>query len=154
MAIEKIQVNSTVYNLSSTVFDGQWVISPYMILQGTALSATTTYQYSLTSYLPNDGYSYEVIFSGTCSTTSTKGKTASVFIYPGQKTYSDMETLSGGIRIARAVARTAANQKYGGSAVVPLTGATRYITVNTMDSSANSTVYLWASAYRRLGTNA
>lgn len=87
-------------NISSSVkaIDGQWVISTTTLSTATAVG---TYTIDLSSYLPNDNYSYEVIFSFedclcskstlgqikmnniiciTCNTDSRRG--CNCFIYP------------------------------------------------------------------------
>ena len=58
---DRLNINAS--NLSSTgqkVFDGQWVASALQLMVNQDLTNTTYHELDFSSYLPNDGYIYEV----------------------------------------------------------------------------------------------
>ena len=122
-------------NLSSAgqkVLDGQWVVSGLSIISGATVTTTHT-QYSLASYLPNDGYDYEILVGlGTANS-------AVVNIA------SDLGT---GFGVRGAASGSA--QLYNQGVIVVGTG--RYVEIwTTSSTSSNSNAGI--AAYRRVGTN-
>ena len=141
-------VNVNASNLSVTgqkVFDGQWIDSHIDIEDSyTAAPTATPTEYNLSSYLPNDGYNYEVLFTAFVRTGSTSGN---YILLPLR---SDITT-SFNSYIAGASTRTSSTQYGCGSLILPI-GTGRTLTVRA--SSDNKGDYrLYAVAYRRIGTN-
>jgi len=149
--IEQININNSYKNIDSNYFNSSWVISPYMILDNASIAKNTAKVYSLASYLPNDSWQYEVIISGAVHTGSTKGNVGRLTLCPQTKTYSDIESYYGYFTLGRRVARTAAVQTNGSSIKVRILASDRNITISTYNATANSNIWLWASAYRRIG---
>ena len=71
--VDTYSANKTLSNISSTSspnFDGQWVNSEYLIRNTVSYNTFTA---DLSSYLPNDNYSYEVLVSFECSHSGSSG---------------------------------------------------------------------------------
>lgn len=147
--ISKINANSTDYIVGGDILDGQWVKSNYTILTNATLAGSSSFIYSLSSYLPNDSYNYEVLVSGKATTGSSSGNICQLEVFSGSSSASDY-----GWRLGRAVARTAANVDSGGCALVPIYSNDKNITIRTKDATTNNTyVDFKVVAYRRIGTN-
>ena len=128
---------------NSKVVDGQWVSAKVELANNVTLPTTVADTYSLSTYLPDDNYDYEVIFSAQPSTGATSGNYATMTLVTDIITY--------GAWIARAVTRANAIVSAFGTCTLPV-GLGRSVSVNP--SSVNvGTYYLYAIAYRRIGTN-
>lgn len=129
-------------------FDGQWVENTATINSSFTLSPGGTKTFSLSSYLPNDGYDYEVLFECDSRTGTTSGDYAEVRAYSGTG-------LSGMIaRLARIRTR-ASNYQFGSVAfILPISNSDKNITIDTYSGSVNTcTLGLYARRYRRIGKN-
>lgn len=129
--------------------DGQWVY------KNTSLGSSVTWNtsshknakdYSLSSYLPNDGQKYEVIVRAQGTTTSTSGKFIAISIY------SDI--LTAPIYVCRCKTRSSSSVICSGNIIIPV-GTGRKITVAGVGSeaSADGTYDIACMGYRRIGTN-
>lgn len=129
--------------------DGQWVY------KNTSLGSSVTWNtsshrggknYSLSSYLPNDGQKYEVIVRAQGTTTSTSGKFIAISIF------SDI--LTAPIYVCRCKTRSSSTVNCSGNVVLPV-GTGRKITVAGAGSeaSADGTYDIACIGYRRIGTN-
>ena len=121
-------------NLSSTAssnLDGQWVSDRLVIATGVAYTTTHT-SYSLSTYLPNDNYQYEVLFQvGNTNTQAVSIETDLGF--------------STGVRSA-----STSVQLYN-SFTLPV-GTGRTIEAYTTSGTSSRSVIV-AIGYRRIGTN-
>lgn len=149
--INSITANNTNYPIGGDTFDGRWVNTRFSILSNATLAAKTAVTYSLSNYLPNDNYTYEVIFSGGCQSNGAKSDLCQLMLYTGT---ADTTTAANGLRLDRAVARTANTVLAGASAILPIYPNDKNITVYTIGAvNANKNTYLSALGYRRIGTN-
>lgn len=147
--VSKINVNNSTYSIGGDNFDGQWVKSALALLSNVTLSGGKYYTYSLSNYLPNDSYDYEVIFSGDSTSTASSGKVCQLTLFSGTTT-SD----TAGWRLNRCQARTDATVTAGGVARIPILKSDRNVTVFTQDCTTNNTgTYLTCCGYRRIGKN-
>ena len=147
--ISNINANDKIYPIGGDNFDGEWIPSRYIILNGATLSGGSCAPYSLSSYLPDDGYDYEVIFEGVSQSTATSGKVAQLTLLSGSYT-----TGTTGWRLGKCTARTSALVFCGGSAIIPIFASDKNISVYAQDSdSNNASSYVWATGYRRIGKN-
>lgn len=133
-------------NMVSSVknFDGGWVVSPLTIANSVAVSSSNV-DYSLASYLPNDGYNYEVLFTGAGFTDSTSGHFSRVTLT------SDL--VDDYVNMLQVRTRTASTCDAAGSCIIPV-GTGRTITfVGSTSANFAGTYTLVARCYRRIGTN-
>lgn len=144
--------NITKGNLTALIsgdnFDGNFVPTDFPIIVSATLSAHTYNHYSLASYLPNDNYDYLVAFSGRSSSLATSGRATEMMLISGT---NNTETTS--YSLGEAVARTAAAQTTGGSAILPIFATDRNITVYITDSYNSNYCFLDAIGYVRVGKN-
>lgn len=134
-------------NLTSTAsanFDGVWISGTYNIISSsTTLNAGADKSYSLSTYLPDDNYVYEVYFSITGTTGANSGNYVDIAI---SSTF-----LPSTNRVAGAQTRTASSVMWTGSGTAPI-GTNR--TINVRNFGNNCTVNQFrVFAYRRIGTN-
>ena len=147
--ISKINANSTDYQIGGDNFDGQWIAEKYTIFEAVTLSGGSYNTYSLASYIPNDGYDYEVYFTGFARSGSSSGNIAQLVLLTGTATSG-----TSGWRLNRVQNRTAATCYAGGSARIPIYSNDRNITVYTQEASTNNTnCKLYAMFKRRIGKN-
>jgi hypothetical protein len=127
----------------NSMCDGQWVNKLLEIANGVAAPASTDLEYSLSSYLPNDNYNYEVLFRGTGVTGSTSGNRNYFTVTSDIIPYYSL--------IASTITRSAGALQAGSTVILPV-GTARTVTI--LHSSNNTgTVSLYALGYRRIGTN-
>ena len=132
--------NTDLSNLSETgkkAIDGQWVSSPYLLSSATA---TGTYTIDLSSYLPSDNYTYEVILN--IKTYHTTGCNVTVYAndFPPFE-FSSKTYMSDIGQYARSQANTF---------LIPVSQKQVLMKIGTNNASEN---YLSMIAYRRVGTN-
>ncbi len=133
-------------NLSSNgknVLDGQWVYSSSVVASTVNVSASDA-TYSLSSYLPNDGQKYEVLFNVAVTTPGTAGKYSLVVLSSSEVT-----------EINAIRTQTAANVSLASiaSCIIPIGTNRNVIVEGQSGANAAGTYTLTAKAYRRIGTN-
>lgn len=145
-------VNTDLSNLSATgqtVLDGQWTISTLTIVNSsTTITAGQTLSYKLNTYLPNDNYKYEVMYSAYGETTNTSGAVANIGIG------SDVIGAdNNGITVQRT--RTSSTMNWGVSGIMIINNdSNRYIKIMQRDGNNSCTLSSFKIvAYRRIGTN-
>lgn len=122
--------------------DGQWVSKVSRLANGTTIPTSTNITYDLSSYLPNDGYIYEVCATGSVTSGSTSGN------YAGINLQSD---ISSDMYLCYARTRASGTVISAGTLIIPV-GNARTLTVFA-NSSFVGTFNLWVKGYRRIGTN-
>lgn len=126
--------------VDNEAFDGQWMNrTATNIVNGSNITWASGHNYDLSSYLPNDGHVYEVIF-----TASWNGSTAGS--NHGLRANTDIIT-SPWNWLGRISGQNAAS----GTCILPV-GTGRYVRLITEAKACNA-VYFSALGYRRLGTN-
>lgn len=131
-------------NLSSAgqkVFDGQWVDSYLALTSGS--SPTTNFECSLSSYLPNDNYNYEILIEAYATSDTTPGHSATI------SAFSDI--ITNNVYITQATAVSSTKNTTIGSVIIPI-GSARKITFRGYAANAGN---FGANilGYRRIGTN-
>ncbi len=134
------KANTDLNNLSDNgkkVIDGQWISSPYLLSSATAKG---TYTIDLSSYLPSDNCTYEVILN--LKTYHTTGCNVTVYTndFPPFE-FSSKTYMSDIGQYARSQANTF---------LIPVSQKQVLMKINTNNASEN---YLSMIAYRRVGTN-
>ena len=134
-------------NLSATgktVIDGQWVASALTLAYEVTYPTTTDTEYSLSTYLPDDSYSYDVLFSAYVTTGSSAGNIVSVRLRT--------DIINGGdILMSSTVTRANLANYNSGAAIVPV-GTGRKIIVKAANNYTG-TYSIFLRGYRRIGTN-
>lgn len=131
-------INCTFPN--TTCVDGQWTNrTATNIVNGSNITWTSGHNYDLSSYLPNDGHVYEVIFTASW-TGSTAGSSHSL------RASTDIITSAWNW-----LGRVAGQNGTAGTCILPV-GTGRYVRLTTEAKACNA-VYFSALGYRRLGTN-
>lgn len=132
--------NTDLNNLSDNgkkVIDGQWISSPHLLSSATA---TGTYTIDLSSYLPNDNCTYEVILNIKTYHTANCNVTVYTNDFPPFEFSSKTYTTDIGQN-----ARSQAN-----TFILPVSQKQVLMKIGTANASEN---YLSMIAYRRVGTN-
>ena len=128
---------------ASTNFDGQ-VHASYLEVYNGSLGSNGSTTVNISSYLPNDNYSYLVGVEGVVTTGSSSGNSCNC------KVVTDLLPTEGytivGIRT-----RSASTMYNNGAALIPI-GTTRSITIIN-NGNASGTVIVRFHYYRRIGTN-
>ena len=134
------KANTDLNNLSDNgkkVIDGQWISSPHLLSSATA---TGTYTIDLSSYLPNDNCTYEVILNIKTYHTANCNVTVYTNDFPPFEFSSKTYTTDIGQN-----ARSQAN-----TFILPVSQKQVLMKIGTAKASEN---YLSMIAYRRIGTN-
>ena len=124
--------------------DGQWVSKVSRLANGTTIPTSTNITYDLSSYLPNDGYIYEVWVTGSATTGSTSGN--HVFLELRSDILDDLLLCYAYTRASGSVIAT-------GTTVVSVGNARTLTVVASSSASIVGTFNLWVKGYRRIGTN-
>lgn len=125
--------------------DGQWISEHYSVASGVDLPATSPLIYDLSSYLPNDGYCYEVLFGMIITTSPTSNS------YAKGRLSTDLMPQD----VVMCSNRVASNSTLGtiaeGNAILPV-GLDRTVSIQEHDNNSGKTS-VSAYGYRRIGTN-
>ena len=144
------KADTSLSNLSSTgqkVIDGQWVYSPLLIADSVNWDNTSSdVSYSLTNYLPNDSYNYEVLVTGFVTTGTTSGQFITIGLY------SDI-IIDNIVYLCTARTRTTSYNEASGNAIIPV-GSGRYVKqYHSNSGNAKGSYTIRLLGYRRIGTN-
>ena len=131
--------------IGGKVLDGPWVRSLVTLASEITLNSNAVNSYSLSSYLPDDGFDYDVLAVLTGRTGTTSGNSITLRI-------GTESTATNNSAVARQVTRTKSNMICGGQRRVRI-GANRMIYIANTGGAAASTVNFSLKGYRRLGTN-
>ena len=118
---------------TKSMVDGQWVAKA-LSLVGSKLTIGT-YTYDLSSYLPNDGYDYEVMFE--------------LYVNSAQTTYFNVITQDGFVMRSNTTAEGAIVNLFG---ILPI-DTNRQVTAEVSNTDVKGWSALYAQGYRRIGTN-
>lgn len=141
--ISAIDAGGSQYDIQGNFLNGDWVSKDTQLYNGT-IAASASQNCSLSSYLPNDGYSYEVLFTLRADTGTTSGNAVT-----GRVGYSSTATSNGAV--CRQNTRTASNMTCCGNIMLPVSA--RNIYVSNTAGVTSGTMVLTARGYRRIGTN-
>lgn len=135
---------------NTTCCDGQWVANNGQVASNVSLSIGTDQEieYDISSYLPNDSYSYEVRFSIGVQTGSGSGAGISANLLGKAANGSNIW-----VRVADTYARGSWIMVVGNSVVVPINTTRKVVFKYSAVSKAAILNYIYVEAYRRIGTN-
>lgn len=131
-------------------FDGQWYSyndTEINLLSSASLNATTKTSVDISSYIPNDGYAYELLIRGYCRTSTTSGN--NVFIRVGT-----VDTTGGDNPILmRGITRTASYRNVFGNMLLPISSSERKIYIYNAGNAAATTMTIQITGIKRVGKN-
>lgn len=133
-------------NISSTgqkVLDGQWVISASSLYENKNAPTSDLTALSLSEYLPDDNYNYEVLLTGYGTTGTTANNQQQMRI--------QTDLINNNVYMWYSVTRTASAAVGAGCATL-VVGTGRTLTVKGYQYNTG-TFNLYARGYRRIGTN-
>ena len=151
--LSKINANNTNYTIGGNGFYGQWVYfqTRVTLVSTDNVSAEGIISCDLSSYLPNDGYDYEVLVSGNAWTPSSSYSSVGLTVASG-----NINTHNEGLflRLARTDTRTSSSHGVYGSGIIPIYSNNRTISVCNHDASGKSGSYsVYLHGYRRINAN-
>ncbi len=132
-------------NMAQSVkkFDSEWVGETYDIASSVTLNSSTN-NYNLSSYLPDDDYCYEIIGSVYGNTGSTSGDYVDIRV--------SSSVIDNTYRVASARTRSSSSVNWSGTFVLVI-GTDRTISLGNSSSYNASVNSFKIFAYRRVGTN-
>lgn len=135
-----------VYDLTeNNRFDGQWVIKYLLVSNATAIGSRT---HDLSSYLPNDGYTYEVLFRARISTVNGSSGGSCRFAFGTVASPYDNLNTAGFLGLAYVTTNSTQSCV---NATIPIDN-NRVIYTQMQNHATESTNFV-AMGYRRIGTN-
>lgn len=148
--IENIKIpDGTTIPFGGDNFDGQWYSyndNELAIMSSATLNAAASTSVDISSYIPNDGYSYELLIKGYCRTSTTSGNTAVIRI--GTSTDSDDNAI-----LMRARTRTASYRLAFGNCVLPILANQRTIYITNTGNAATTNITIQIAGIKRVGKN-
>lgn len=147
---KKSETTQYVSNINSDVIggkllNGQWIGANHDIATGLSITTGTAKEYDLSEYLPDDNYSYEVMFTVTGRTGTTSGNAATIRV-------GLSSTASDNPVVFKQVTRASNYMMNGGNCRVVI-GSNRKIYIGNTGGSTSTNINFVARAYRRVGTN-
>lgn len=148
--IEKIKIpDGTTIPFGGDNFDGQWqsyngtsAITP---LSSATINANSDTSVDISSYIPNDGYAYELLIRAIARTSTTSGNNILLRIGVYSSGNNNL--------IIRGTTRSNAYRQYSGNCVLPITAAQRTLYIQNTGNAAATAVTVYITAYKRIGKN-
>lgn len=141
--LSNISVKGTNRKIGGNQAEGQWVQKNVTVFSGETFTATGAQTFTISNYLPDNDYVYEVLLGSYNATTSTSGNASSWWV---RNEYSKHAQIAGYVRT-----RTSSSTKSGHSMVLPVQQKNGTLTLNINVTSVGGSCGLYLYAYRRLG---
>ena len=129
---------------TKSMVDGQWEYISQNVLTKGSFTGTDSTAFDLSSYLPNDGFKYEVMFTCWATSDTTSGSLVSLWL----KSNLMIEPAI----IARGKTRASSSISVGGTVTLSV-GTDRIVWLHSTSSSNVTGIFLRILGYRRIGTN-
>ena len=142
--LSKLAIGNEAINIGGDNFDGQWIYKGYCPYEWTSLASGTTKAVDISSYIPNDGYAYELMVYAWINTGTTSGNAAEVYVGTDLTDY---------MMLCRANTRAASSVSTSGVNKIVISGKSRTLNILNGAGATSGSGRVWLSAYRRLGTN-
>lgn len=143
---EKVNLSGAERKIGGEQFDGQWVWQSQNLAYNITINSKATLTYDITSYLPNDGYAYELLF-GDCqaNTGATSGNSALI--------WAKTDMTVNDVRLMGKNTRTASTEvTLNGCIIIPVHRERKVYIYNSANQNATG-LFVILKGYRRLGTN-
>ena len=131
--------------IGGKLLNGQWIGANHDIATGLSITTGTAKEYDLSEYLPDDNYSYEVMFTVTGRTGTTSGNAATIRV-------GLSSTASDNPVVFKQVTRASNYMQNGGNCRVVI-GSNRKVYIGNTGGATSTNINFVAHAYRRVGTN-
>lgn len=131
--------------IGGKLLNGQWIGVNHDIATGLSITTGTAKEYDLSEYLPDDNYSYEVMFTVTGRTGTTSGNAATIRV-------GLSSTASDNPVVFKQVTRASNYMVNGGNCRVVI-GSNRKVYIGNTGGATSTNINFVARAYRRVGTN-
>lgn len=143
--VSDVNIKGTNHKIGGTQADGQWVEKRVTIFSGQNWSATGTQTYTISGYLPDDVYTYEILVCCYATTGTTSGNTCTWWV-------RDVDNHFDGV-MGYCRTRTSSNVASGNSCILPVKQVNGVLTfkINVTNTGALGGQGLYVTAYRRLG---
>lgn len=134
--------------VGGNILDGQWVENVQNIYSGNP-SENETVTISLSSYLPNDGYNYEIMTTGYIYTGTTSGSSAQLKINSGSTPTDNSSACATRVRTS-----TSSSREGCGMQIIPVMANDKNISIRFSGKySGSNATWINLIGYRRIGTN-
>lgn len=140
--IEKIRINGNNEVIGGKDFGGQWVDIRALIAANVSYTSSKTVTHDLSSYIPNDGYSYEATFGIRCYCNAVAGTVSQALLITNNGEWG-----FGGCRASTYTANTNTERK---SVTVVFPPNDRNLRVQLSHGKGTPTYSLALQGYRRL----
>lgn len=143
---EKVNLSGAERKIGGEQFDGQWVWKSQNLAYNVTINSKATLTYDISSYLPDDGYAYELLF-GDCqaNTGATSGNNAFIWARTDMTVHN--------VRLMGKNTRTASTEvTLNGCIIIPVHRERKVYIYNYSEQNATG-LYVILKGYRRLGTN-
>lgn len=141
--LSNITVNGVTPKLGGNIADGQWTYKTVTVASGTWNESNRRYNFSVSNYLPDNTYTYEVLIGCYAGTDSTAGHTSAWWVHNSD---GQLQLVMGYCRT-----RTSSNVTSANSGIFATKQVDGILTFSISGSSTGSSgLYLWG--YRRVGT--
>ena len=131
-------------------FDGQWFSynnTELTLLSSTTLASSASTSIDISSYIPNDGYAYELLIRSYCRTSTTSGN--NVFIRVGAYNATDANNPL----LMRGLTRTASYRNVAGNCLLPISETQRRIYIYNAGNATATTLTIQITGIKRVGKN-
>lgn len=126
--------------ISMDDIDGKWVSSGFTLLSSVEFATNTTKTIDISSYLPNDKNTYEVLISIYANTGATIGDSCLV--------YATTDIITSRVCLGRVITRTSSSALCGSTTILPV-GSKRTITIlNSESAVGTSSIGAFLCGYR------
>lgn len=142
--VDLFSYNNIGYQIGGYMTDGPWVRSHLDFLDNVSIASGAENSYDISSYIPKDGYTYEVLVSVQARTGATAGNSARI------KVGNDLSPIND-LYIAGGITRVASSRYFGSQALVVIAPSRILKIYNT--GNASSSIYVRFAGYRRVGAN-
>lgn len=133
-------------SIGGPLLGGQWVVRSRHIVGSKSLGTSSSFGYSLSEILPNDGYTYELLINAYGQTGTSSGNQITL------RVGTSSSILNNPI-VGRQVTRTSSYMETGGSRTVLAKSTDTLYVANSGQSGTCKDVNLITTAYRRVGTS-
>lgn len=144
--VSDVNVKGANHKIGGTQADGQWVCKDVTVFSGTKFTSTGTPTYTVSNYLPDNVYTYEVIVCSYATTGETAGDVCTWWVMDSSSDYSQ--------NMGYSRTRTQSDTRSAGEGILPVNQINNVLTLKlniTGVGGGTGSNGLYLKGYRRLG---